>query len=109
MSNQYTRLGPGIYRVSTVQDPISDVTLNLYTQSSGIDTSYYITFVGTNTTIPSKNKVYTSSGLSFNPNKNVISFASSSLTFNNSLTNQSIVGFGTSDVTFSNLIPSNTI
>ena len=92
------------FKVSTVQDPIAESAYNIYTQSSGINTSFYLTFVGTNTTSLTKNRVYTSSGLSYNPSSNTISYANTSLNFNNTQTNQSIVSFGTTDVTFSNSV-----
>lgn len=124
MSDQYsTRLGPGVYRVSTVQDPIADSAFKIYTQKQENDALYYLTFVGVNSTTPSTGQVFTSSGLSFNPYRSIISYASSSLTIGNTTTpgitsfigkikvsgdeilsssGQSVVSFGASDVTFSN-------
>lgn len=68
MSDQYnTRLGPGIYRVSTVQDPIADASYKIYTQKKENDSLYYLTFVGVNSSSPIKNEVGTNAGLSFNP------------------------------------------
>jgi hypothetical protein len=71
MSDQYsTRLGPGIHKVSTIQDPIADSAFRIYTQKKENDALYYLTFVGVNSTTPSTNRVFTSSGLSFNPYRN---------------------------------------
>jgi hypothetical protein len=102
MSNQYTRLGPGLFRVSTTQDAVTDSAYNLYTQSSGINSTFYLTFVGTNTTTPSRNRFYTNFGLAYNPYYQEVSYATTSLNFKSGITSQNIVGFGTSDVTVAN-------
>jgi hypothetical protein len=124
MSDQYSvRLGPGIHKVSTIQDPIADSAFRIYTQKKENDALYYLTFVGVNSTTPSPNPVFTSSGLSFNPYRSIISYATSSLTIGNtsnpgitsfigkvkiggdeilSSTGQAVVGFGGSDVLFPN-------
>lgn len=124
MSDQYSvRLGAGIYKVSTVQDPIANSAFKIYTQKKENDALYYLTFVGVNSTTPSTGQVFTSSGLSFNPYRSIISYATSSLTIGNtstpgitsfigkikvsgneilSSTGQAVVSFGASDVTFPN-------
>jgi hypothetical protein len=124
MSDQYSvRLGAGVYKVSTIQDPIADSAFRIYTQKKENDALYYLTFVGVNSTTPSTSQVFTSSGLSFNPYRSIISYATTTLTIGNtstpgitsflgkirvsgdeilSSTGQTAVGFGGSDVTFPN-------
>lgn len=68
MSDQYnTRLGPGIYRVSTVQDPLADAAYKIYTQKKENDSLYYLTFVGVNSSSSTKVEVGTNAGIAFNP------------------------------------------
>jgi|694.fasta_scaffold13301_11 hypothetical protein len=61
------RLGPGVYRVSTVQDPMADSAYYIYTQSTTSDVTLYLTLVNSNNTPASKEIVYTNYGLSYNP------------------------------------------
>jgi hypothetical protein len=68
MSNETrVRLGPGVYRVSTIQDPLADSAYNIYTQSTTSDATLYLTLVNSNNTPASKKTVYTNYGLSYNP------------------------------------------
>ena len=61
------RLGPGVYRVSTVQDPMADSAYYIYTQSTTSDATLYLTLVNSNNTPASKETVYTNYGLTYNP------------------------------------------
>jgi hypothetical protein len=61
------RLGPGVYRVSTIQDPLADSAYNIYTQSTTSDATLYLTLVNSNNTPASKETVYTNYGLTYNP------------------------------------------
>jgi hypothetical protein len=61
------RLGPGVYRVNTIQDPLADSAYNIYTQSTTSDATLYLTLVNSNNTPASKETVYTNYGLTYNP------------------------------------------
>ena len=61
------RLGPGVFRVSTIQDPMADSAYNIYTQSTTSDATLYLTFVNSNNTPAAKEILYTNYGLTYNP------------------------------------------
>jgi hypothetical protein len=61
------RLGPGVFRVSTIQDPMADSAYNIYTQSTTSDATLYLTLVNSNNTPAAKEILYTNYGLTYNP------------------------------------------
>lgn len=78
MSDQTkVRLGPGIYRVSTVQDPLVDSAYKVYTQSTTSDANLYLTFVNSNNNPATKEILYTNYGLTYNPSIGNLSIGSS--------------------------------
>jgi hypothetical protein len=77
MSDQYgVRLGSGVYKVSTVQNPIADSAFKVYTQKKESDALYYLTFVDSNNDSPSKELLYTNYGVRYNPATSTLSIGS---------------------------------
>jgi len=77
MSDQYNvRLGPGVYRVSTVQDPLADSAFKVYTQKKENDALCYLTFVDSNNNSPAQELLYTNYGVRYNPGTSTLSIGS---------------------------------
>lgn len=74
MSDQYNvRLGPGLYRVSTVQDPLAESAYKVYTQKKNSGSLTYLTFVESNNDVPTKQFLYTNEGVTYNPISSTLS------------------------------------
>ena len=80
------RLGPGVYKVSTVQDPLADSAYKIYTQKKETDALYYLTFVDSNNNNPQTEYLYTNAGIGFNPVVGNLSIGSSVQIGQNSFT-----------------------
>lgn len=82
MSDQYNvRLGPGVYRVSTIQDPLAESAFKVYTQKKDNGSLSYLTFVDSNNATPAKEFLYTTSGIAYNPISST--FYTTNAVFNN--------------------------
>jgi hypothetical protein len=72
------RLGPGIYRVSTIQDTLVDSAYKVYTKKRETDALYYLTFVDSNNNPEATESLYTNAGIIFNPVRGSLSIGNSS-------------------------------